>query len=178
MICCQVCVGCFMSSAAGGLVSVILSFHYRRFTLMSDLHSCQTWRLGALLDCDYWPVERFLFSAQGWRWIALSVRQTGAFAFNDTHVHVQLTLRCHAFTHHSCSRPLEIFLMKSLPCCSFHPSYSSPFFMLVDLRSLVIYCCHSRGSATLVMVLPHFFISVCAVFTLFLSLPLVFFSSL
>lgn len=83
-----------------------------------------------LLDCGYWPVERFLFSVQGWRGNALSVRQTGA--FNDTHVHVHLTLWCHAFTHSSCSRLLKSFSpMKSLPsgelpCSYFHPHTHLP----------------------------------------------------
>lgn len=52
-----------------------------------------------------------------------------------------------------------------------------PFLCLWTCGSLVIYSCHSRGSAPLVMLLPYFFDSVCAQtdlfpdFTLFLSSP-------
>lgn len=105
------------------------------------------------------------------------VWQAGAFALNDSRAHLHVTLWCPAFTRSSWLSLPELFnQMKSLPsaellCSSFHPTYSSPPpFMPVDLRSLVIYSCHSRESATLVMLLPHFSNSVCAQpdFTLFL----------
>lgn len=137
---------------------------------MPNVESC------TMLVCGYWPVERLLFWPQGWRGNALSVWQAGAFAFNGSRAHVHLTLWCRAFTLSSWLSLLEHFL-KSLPsaellCSSFHSTYSSPPFMPVDLGSLVIYSCHSRESATLVMPLPHFSNSVCAQTDLFPDSPL------
>lgn len=167
-----------MSSAAGDLVKVIYSFHYHRFILMLVPHSCKR---GGLYFVKLW-------SWSSWRIARMTLEWPFCVTDRPIHQCMYITLKlamfcfccinCHVI-HSSLLSQLQwtTQMNNSFSSCSFHLTYPSSLFVLVDFGSLVIYSCHSRRSVTLGMLLPHFFNSVCAQsdlfpdFTLFLPPP-------
>lgn len=157
-----------MSSAAGDLARVIYSFHYQRFTPMLVPHRCQTW---SLVLCWFVVTDQLkdscLYRKGGVEMLFLCDRQVHSPWM--TAVHMYLMMSC-IYTKQLIESTRN-FLKISSFCWApllFFPSHLLILpFHAGELGSLVIYSCHSRESATLVMLLPHFSNSVCAPTDLF-----------